>query len=64
MLHFIDIPQEVLPMGPINNNTLLVQIVNWSQIDKKSLSESMVVLFNESYIHAFFHISVIYVVIL
>ena len=63
MLHFIDNPQEVFLMGPINNNTLLVQIMNWSQIDKKSLSESMVVLFNETYIHCYFHISVIYAVI-
>ena len=39
----IKIPLKFVPMGPINNNPALVQIMAWRRLGDKPLSEPMIV---------------------
>ena len=45
----IDISLKFIPKGPIENISALVHIMAWRWIGNKALSESMVVLFTDTY---------------
>ena len=42
---------KFVPHGPINNIPALSQIMAWHRSDDKPLSESMMVLFTDAYMH-------------
>ena len=49
--YIIQISLKYVPMGPINNNPALVQIMAWRQRGDKPLSEPVMVYFGNAYIH-------------